>query len=495
MCVYKFIKMGRAGDEISLALFFLRFFDKIFGDLQNTIYLCGVYSSLNIFSMKKRGHITATILTMGLLSSCFEQAADNEAAIESGKQTQLKVTTRATQGEVSYPVQIYAYDAVGNLAGQQTITADGQNINLQLGAGRYHLTAISGESAYIAPKNHDIQSAQISIPANGYAEQALMLGGADVTLGDTPAEANLILTYRVAQLNLSLSDVPQDVTGVTVSVGTQYAAIDMGGMLSGKSTTTLTCQKVSDVWQSPTAYLLPGAGQTTTLTLTLARAEGQTSYSYELGEALESAVPYRIEGHYVESTAPYITGVLTVEGWQQERTLTFDFGNGSQGGGSQGVTTPTVKVDALPAQGQAWNGHVVALVENATATEADLLLWSLTEYDNVYAPIAEGHENDMQALVNAYEENGLQGWSVPTADQARELRKEYGGKFDDLNAVIEMLGGNLITVSTASNNARYLCEEGTKTFNFAESGSITSAGKSVKYRLRLLKVIHAIVAE
>lgn len=445
--------------------------------------------------MKRHGLIAATLLFSGLLSSCFEQAADNESAIESNKQTQLKVTTRAMQGEVSYPVQIYAYDAVGNLAGQQTITADGQNISLQLGTGRYHLTAISGESAYIAPKNHDTQSAQISIPTDGYAQQALMLGGADVTLGEAPAEVNLILTYRVAELAMTLTDLPQDVTNVTVSASTQYSSIDMAGMPSGKSTATLACQKVGDVWKSPTAYLLPGAGQTTTLTLTLSRAEGQTSYSYELGEALESAVPYRIEGHYVESTAPYITGVLTVEGWQQERTLTFDFGNGSQGGGSQGVTIPTVKVDALPAQGQAWNGHVVALVENATDTEADLLLWSLTEYNNVYAPIAEGHENDMQALVNAYEESGLQGWSVPSAEQAKALRKEYGGKFDDLNVVIETLGGNLITVSTASNNARYLCEEGTKTFNFAESGSITSAGKSVKYRLRLLKVIHAIIAE
>lgn len=444
--------------------------------------------------MKRHGLIAVTLLFSGLLSSCFEQAADNESAIESNKQTQLKVTTRAMQGEVSYPVQIYAYDAVGNLAGQQTITADGQNISLQLGTGRYHLTAISGESAYIAPKNHDTQSAQISIPTDGYAQQALMLGGADVTLGEAPAEVNLILTYRVAELAMSLIDLPQDVTNVTVSASTQYSSIDMAGMPSGKSTATLACQKVGDVWQSPTAYLLPGAGQTTTLTLTLSRAEGQTSYSYELGEALESAVPYRIEGHYVESTAPYITGVLTVEGWQQERTLTFDFGNGSQGGG-QGVTIPTVRVDALPAQGQAWNGHVVALVENATDTEADLLLWSLAEYNNVYAPIAEGHENDMQALVNAYEENGLQGWSVPSAEQAKALRKEYGGKFDDLNVVIETLGGNLITVSTASNNARYLCEEGTKTFNFAESGSITSAGKSVKYRLRLLKVIHAMVAE
>lgn len=465
----------------------------------------GVYKIVSIFAaifnlyphniMKIRGLITTSLFSLGLLTSCFEQAADNEQSIDPGVQTSLKVTTRAAQGDVMYPVQILAYDAVGNLAGQQTLTEANQTINLSLGSGRYHITAVSGESNYVAPRNHDLQSAVISIPDDGYATQALMMGGADVTLNETPAEVNLIMTYRVAELALKLSDVPEDVTGITVSVSPEYATIDMSGMMSGKSTANLACQKSGTIWQSAVAYLMPGAGQTTTLTLTLARTDGQTSYSYELGEALEAAVPYTIEGHYVESTVPYITGILTVEGWQEARTLTFDFGNGSQGGGNQGVTIPTVNVASIPEQGQPWNGHVVALVENATSTEADLLLLSLAEYKDVYAPAASGHTTDMQALVNAYLEDGLEDWSVPSEEQARSLRKQYGGKFDDLNAVIEVLGGSLITVSSTSNNARYLCEQGTKTFNFAENGSITSAGTSVKYRLRMVKKIHAVVSE
>lgn len=428
-----------------------------------------------------------------LLTGCFEQAADNDEIIDQGGNTRLKVTTRAAQGDIPYPVQILAYDSSGKLAGQQTLSSQGDAINLTLGTGRYHISALAGETSYTAPKNYDQQTSQITIPSDGYATKPLLLGGADVTLGDTPAEVSLVMTYRVASLNLSLSDVPADVTGVSVSVGQQYAAMDMSGLLGGTTTASLSCSKAEGVWKSTEAYLFPGAGQTTTLTLTLSRSDGQTSYSYELGEALAAAVPYRIEGRYVESTAPYITGVLTVEGWQDERTLTFDFGNGSSGGSGQGTSVPNVEVTSLPAQGQAWNGHIVALVENATSTEADLLLWSLSEYDNVYAPAASGHATDMQALANAYVEGGMDDWSVPTEEQARALRKQYGGKFDDLNAVIELLGGSLITVTTTSNNSRYLCEKGTKTYNFAENGSITSAGTSVKYRLRLVKKVHAVV--
>jgi len=443
--------------------------------------------------MKNRGIIAASAISLALLTSCFEQAADDEETILSGEKTELKVTTRAAQGDISYPVQILAYDASGNLSGQQTLTGEGQNISLQLGAGRYHITAVSGVAGYTAPSNYELQTRQLTMPTDGYATQPLMMGGADVTLGSSTAEVNLVMTYRVAEVKLSLSDVPAEVTSVTVGVGTQYKCVDMSGLLGGSCTANLVCSKESGVWKSPTAYLLPGAGQTTTLTLTLVKPSGQTSYSYELSEGLAAAVPYRIEGRFVEADVPYITGVLTVEGWQQERTLTFDFGNGSQGGGSQGTTIPTIAVSQLPQQGQAWNGHVVALVENATATEADILLWSLTEYRDVYAPKAEGHATDMQTLVNAYVENELDNWTVPTAEQAKSLRKEYGGNFDDLNSVIETLGGTLITLSTASNNARYLCEEGTKTFNLAENGSITSAGTSVKYRLRVVKAVHLVV--
>lgn len=428
-----------------------------------------------------------------LLTSCFEQASENIEVLDDSTKTSLKVTTRAAQGEIAYPVLVMAYDATGNLTAQQTLTDETQNISLQLSEGRYHITALSGEDAYVAPKNHDLMSSQVTLPQDGYATAPLMMGGADVVVGNVTAEVNLVMTYRVAGLNLSLSDLPQEVTGVTVSVSQQYNALDMTGGLSGKSIATIACQKSGDLWKSPETYLLPGAGQTTTLTLTLTRSDGQTSYSYELGEALEASVPYRIEGHYVEAMVPYITGVLTVEGWRDERKLSFDFGNGSQGSAGHGTNVPTLTENTLPQQGMAWNGHVVALVENATETEAEVLLMSLAEFYDVYAPAASGHTYDMQNLANAYAEAGMEGWSVPTEEQARALRKEYGGKFEDLNGVIELLGGTAITISGSSNNARYLCAEGAKTYNFAENGSITSAGTSVKYRLRLVKKVHVVV--
>ncbi len=426
------------------------------------------------------------------LTSCFSPAEDNADAIDSSTATtRLKVTTRAATGQASYPILVIAYDESGTLKGQQTIQSEDDEISLKLNEGAYHITALSGQSNFTEPSSYDQKSALINIPAAGYAQSPLMMGGADVNLTSSSAKVNVVMTYRVASLALSLASVPSDVTAVSVGISQQYKAIDMSGTFSGSSTANVKCTKKGDVWTSEQVYLLPGAGSSTTLTLSLTNAEGQTSYSYELSEPLEAAVPYTIQGTYVESTAPYITGVITIEGWQDERSFDFEFGSGSSGG--SGTVTPTNDVTAIPEPSSVWNGHIVALVENATETEADVLLLGLREMKNVYAPAAEGHETQMQDSIQAYFENDLKDWTVPTEEQARSLKKQYGGNFDELNLLIEQQQGDTLHIYTSSSNARYLCEEGTKTFNFAANGSITSAGTSTKYRLRLVKKIHVVV--
>lgn len=428
------------------------------------------------------------------LTSCFSPAEDNADAIdESAATTRLKVTTRAASGEVTYPILVMAYDESGALKGEQTINSESDEISLKLSEGAYHITALSGQGNYTEPSSYNQQSVLINIPTAGYASSPLMMGGADVLLTSASAKVNVVMTYRVASLSLSLESVPEDVSAVSVGVSQQYKAIDMSGTFSGSSTANVKCTKTGDVWTSDQVYLLPGAGSSTTLTLSLTNAEGQTSYSYELSEPLMAAVPYTIKGTYVESTAPYITGVITIEGWQEERSFDFEFGSGSSSGGTSSVTE-YVEVDSIPKPCSLFkDNHIVALVDNVTENEADVLLLGLQEMINVYAPASEGHETQMQDSVRSYIEGDMKDWSVPSEEQARSLKSKYGGNFDDLNGLIDTLGGDQLEIYKTSNNARYLCENGTKTFNFAENGSITSAGTSTKYRLRLVKKIHVVV--
>ena len=434
---------------------------------------------------------TAAAVAAVSLTGCFSQGEDSDPATDGGTAT-LSVTTRAATGSLPYPVKIIAYDTEGVMQGEQTLADDASTISLQLNEGIYHISAIAGYDAYVAPSSYESKSATLTIPTAGYADSPLLMGGADVLLGTGNASVSVVLSYRVASLNISLADIPEEVTAMTIGISQQYRAIDMGGTLSGSSVATVSCSKADGLWQSGTIYLLSGTGTTTTLTLSLTQPSGQTSYSYELSEGLQAAVPYNIQATYVASTAPVITGVLTMEGWQAERSLSFEFGSGTSG--SSSVSVPTVSVSAIPEAGAALNGHVVALVQNATETEADVLLLSLAEQDGVYSPTASGHETEMADYVAAYKEGELSGWAVPTEAEARQLRAAYAGNFDALNTVIASLGGaELAVYANANNNARWLCENGTKTFNFASSGSITTAGSSVKYRLRMVKALHVVV--
>ena len=438
-----------------------------------------------------RRHLFPLLLSIPLLTACFSPVDENTDEVDPTAKTSLHVTTRAATGEITYPVLVMAYDDAGALQGQQTLQSASDDIKLQLNEGIYHITAVAGQGNYVEPKTYDKKANTIGMPAVGYASAPLMMGGADVMLGNGNASVNLTLSYRVASLSLALAEVPADVTSVSVGVSQQYGTIDMGGALSGSATANVPCEKVEDLWRSSTFYVMPGSGSTTTLTISMTNPDGQVSYGYELSEALQASVPYVINGTYVESTAPYITGVLTMEGWQEERSLSFDFGSGvSQSGGSV-VNVPTVKVTTIPEPCSVWDGHIVALADNVTESSADVLLLSLSEFTGVHSPKAQGYESEMQATTASYAEDALDGWSVPTEDQARALRSVYAGEYDALNVVLSSQGADLIDVyASGNNNARFLCEQGTKTFNWAKSGSITTAGTSVKYRLRLVKVVH-----
>lgn len=424
-----------------------------------------------------------------LFSSCFSPAEEGDEELESTSPTTLRVMTRAITGSIPYPVLLLAYDASGSLKAQQTLNDASENISMPLNEGSYHITAIAGQDGLVLPDSYEQSSASLSMPNVGSYSQPLMMGGADVVLSEGAASVSIVLTYRVAMLTLLLEDIPSDVTAVTLGVSQQYGAIDMMGTLSGTSIASVPCSWSDEGWKSDSVYVFPGSGSSTTLTLSLSNASGQTSYSYELGEALAAAVPYNITGTYVESSVPYITGVLTSEGWKSQQNIGFNFGSGNSSA-SAGKTVPTMEVSSLPSSGSAWNGHAVALVQNATDTEEDLLLLSLAEQTDVHAPAALGYETEMSSLVSAYSEGLLSDWSVPTEAEARLLKTAYAGNYDDFNTVLESLNGTLLSTYSTSNNARFLCESGTKTFNFAANGSINNAGSTVKYRLRLVKTVH-----
>lgn len=133
----------------------------------------------------------------------------------------------------------------------------------------------------------------------------------------------------------------------------------------------------------------------------------------------------------------------------------------------------------------AWNGHAVAS-EKRTDSGVELLLLSLYEWADMPSANHLTDSTLVGIIANGYQEMDLCEWHVPTQEEAKYLKTAYESGLDSHERLNEILMSNEALV--VSGNARYLCNEGRKSFSFASGTSITNAGSKIKtYRLRLVK--------
>lgn len=155
---------------------------------------------------------------------------------------------------------------------------------------------------------------------------------------------------------------------------------------------------------------------------------------------------------------------------------------------SDTLPTEIIEVEAIPTPCTLWQGHIVALVEPINGSSATppfkegweglVTLLSLHEWSNLPSALHATNPTEASTLARGYQEYDLPHWRIPTATQAKALKAAYP-------AVTVPEGLPL------SPDARYLCEEGTKSFSFAPGTTISTAGtKATTYRLRLVKTLH-----
>lgn len=443
-----------------------------------------------------------------LSSSCFQPVEDASEVLEDDvsakKKSSLKLTTRSSTGEIDYPVLVLAYDADGNKQAQQVIASADEQIQLKLAEGSYHVSAITGYTAYVEPKSYSSFDAMLKVPAEGTATKPLFVGSADVELGSKSATVEVVMSSRTSSLDVSLHGLPATVEATSIAISRQFGAYGMNGSFSSTLVAKKECSKSADgIWTTGVFYVLPGADVQTVLTITITDKAQQYSYGYTLNEPLEAAVPYILNGTYKEGERVGsfdLTGSLTVENWKNPRTYNFEFGEGasSDNSGEEDDVLDDNDVASIPSEKSLWKNHVVAMVTNTDAAghEADLLLISRREYTNVYSAVAEGHEMDAKNKAAAYTEEDLAEWKIPSNAQMQELKKKYSDDtVESLNEVIAKAGGDPIRLKDGKDNVRYLCSNALQAIGFSSTSKIGDAGATVKYSLRLVKKVHVVVAD
>ena len=430
----------------------------------------------------KQGILMAMCFLMMLVTSC-EKVDFSEVGVQE-KNRNLEIYTRASDTDaLQYPLVVFVFDVKGQCRGQQTLLEDGSTFSFQLPSGSYRIVALGGISSCDLPSTPKLTSC-LTLKEN--ATVPLQMGQADVTMGQNSTKAYLQMRYLVSQVKVSLSGLPDDVTSVSMVLSKPYSqwAFSGTGSTPTSYTKTLKPGSLPGIWETGDVYVLPTEGPAT-LTLNLATPTGNVSYAYTCPEALRSGVPYLLNGSY--STGDMVVeGEFSVEGWAE--TVNWDFGFGPS------VSVPDVnEPSGAPIVGTLWENHIVAYVSELNATQWSVYL--LSREEKVEVPSALSGENADMALQYAqqYVEDDISGWAIPTTAEVRMLQQSFGGiALTELNAVLTQEGLSPFLdyePNSSTEKARYLCDEGVKSFSMANNSRISDVSGTKKYRLRLVKEI------
>lgn len=412
------------------------------------------------------------------------QKLSEEDGSLSGTETPLKIKTRSSASDgIPYPLYLYAFNEKGDCFASQIIISSEEDIELSLVEGNYRIVAVAGLSdSYDMPEKPKVDEV-ITLEGTVGADTPLMIGKADVTIENTQKSTlDIMLSYAVAAINVSLSNLPSEVSEVRFCLSLLHSTLSLSGEYGGvPSKLDINCQlSTENIWSAKTTYVFPGKESETVFTIVLAMKDGTTAtYGYTYAGVPEAGRAFNVEGNY--SGGITVGGNVTGGDWGVPVDVVFDFGGSCQVDSEDEDQEGTAgeELSELPEVGDIWNGAIVASVNEIDSTKVELLLLSLEEWDIATSQVEE--------LTSSYSVDGMTGWRLPTYDEAIVLRTTFTGeKRRALNDKIAEYDDTLFGID---GEERYLCDKEGSYYSFLFSGgtSITQAGTKRTYYVRLVK--------
>lgn len=441
-------------------------------------------------------------LCLPLLFAGCQQIADDVTSDSSSAATQtssVAVTTRAgASDQILYPVTIYAFDETGKQVAAQRVLSASDEIQLSLGVGDYKVVALSGYSKGYTLSEEPTLTDVIRIADSGIAQTPLMMGKADLSITKTGKKLNLEITmsYMVTSVSICLKDVPETVQGVTLSLSSFYTGLTLDGTYAdGGKTVEFECeQDDNNEWNADALYLFPSDKSETLYSIILEYADKTETYAYTYSSPLTASQPFNFIGSYAGNV--YIGGSLLAAGWQDTKTVSFTFGgtddDSTVGDGpatnpsnpSDTTNSDVVNAGGYPQLGHVWNAGLVMDVDKISDTEADVLLMTLDEWTTTSGNAAD--------YVAVYQNSTGMAWRLMTDTEAKSVKANMTESvLATISSQIAAQNRTYDDLSSAS-GVRYLCSKSgvIYTFRFETSGSVTKAGSTKEYLMRLVRTVH-----
>ena len=395
-------------------------------------------------------HSAAAIMGFACLVSCSEQESDLQSVYESSD-NQLRIVTHTRGGEegASSVASIFLFNGSSEYVRTLQTDAAGSytsaSASVKLPQGTYMLCALSPSdlSHFQFPATPSPTS--VISQAEGQAMGDLLMASATASLDDGESKTvNLELERKVLELStVTISQVPDEVTAVTVSVAPFYSGIRFNGSYVEESPLTCTFalaeSATAGVWEAaPHQLAFPSKG-VPTITVTFTRGEtGSSSYTYTAENALTANNRYNISGTYTEPLGVTLEGAITLQAWTTDPSaIPFDFDDSNaiidSGSGGSGTDDPNAGSGGsdnteTPVAGQTYKGCYVVSVDAAHSTA---VLLSPTVKTRI-PEIKSQYNNDLDACVKGELQiwqtvDGVTGmWRMPTAVEVCNFMKNSG---------------------------------------------------------------------
>ena len=391
--------------------------------------------------MKHFIHSAAAIMSSFVcLVSCTEQESDLLSANQSSN-SQLSIVTHTRGGETPI-ASVYLFNGSNTFVRTLQTDAAGYtsaSASVKLPEGTYTLCALSpSDLSHFQIPEAPTPTSAITL-AEGQAMSDLLIGTATATLADgANEEVDLELQRKVLEISsITISQVPDDVTGVTVSIAPLYSAVQFNGEYVATdpvtATFTLTSTATDGVWQvAPEQFVFPSVGKPT-ITVTFTRDNGDRGiYTYETESAFSANNKYNIAGTYTEPLGVNLSGGITLQPWATDPTaVNFDFDETNTGNSSDTDDPDSGNSETTdpPVVGQTYKGCYVVSVNSDAKTAVLLSPTEGTSYD------VGNNDHDATEWLNLLSTKlqswpsieGITGsWRIPTIEEIQLFAQPAG---------------------------------------------------------------------
>lgn len=459
----------------------------------------------------------ALVVQSAIFTSCLTEIAEGTDTPLSGPTSKVRILTRSDEGEgLQYPLHVYGFTPDGALIAEQEIETADDALELVLPKAQpCHIVVVAASKDVYEIPEQVSQTSVISmkkpvLPANAtdfdrqiaqgfVTDSPIQMGSADVIPQSESATVSIQLHYQVASLDVSLQGLGETCTSVFLSVSSPYAGISLEGQGSGSQVARIPLSpnpdRVGEWHLASPVYLFPTVGNAT-FTIAYTDVDGEQYSAVNYLAPLRASSPYQLRGTQTEKTFA-ITGTVSPSTWADPIVLDFSFEPSSNTTIDASGSNPGsgVNLSELPQPLSVYQGHIVVAIlddeglplsslTNVTVTNPSLLLFSLSDWDNLSSTKNTTSPTQAFSLAEGYTEFSLSDWRIPTEAEARYLSQLYRENSEDFDKVLLEAEADAIVTEK-----RYLCVEAQKTFSFSTS-TVIDGGTSVKdYHLRLVKTL------